>query len=121
MLSQAVIAYAVQASGGRVEPSSISPQITAKPDVAEPFKALALVAAASDPDAALEDFNPSQKGYRDLRDKLMALRAERAPVAKIPPGPMLKIGMVDPRVPLIRARFGLDIARRRTDVERARL
>ena len=41
LLSQAVIAYAVQASGGRVEPSSISPQITAKPDVADPFKALA--------------------------------------------------------------------------------
>src|ERR1700722_827970 len=108
LLSQAVIAYAGQASGGRVESSSISPQITAKPDVADPFKALDLIAAASDPDAALEDFNPSQKGYRDLRDKLAELRAERAPVAKIPSGPMLKIGMSDPRVPLIRARFGLD-------------
>jgi L,D-transpeptidase YcbB len=108
MLSQAVIAYAVQASGGRIEPSSISPQITARPDVADPFKALELIAAAGDPDAALEDFNPPQKGYRDLRDKLVQLRAERMPVAKIPPGPLLKIGMSDPRVPLIRARFGLD-------------
>jgi murein L,D-transpeptidase YcbB/YkuD len=107
-LSQAVIAYAFQASGGRIEPTSISPQITAKPDVADPFKALALIAAASDPDAALEDFNPPQKDYRDLRDKLAGLRAERTPVAKIPSGPLLKIGMSDPRVPLIRARFGLD-------------
>ena len=109
LLSQAVIAYAVQASGGRIEPTSISPQITAKPDVADPFKALALIAAASDPGAALEDFNPAQKGYRDLRDKLAELRAERTPVAKIPAGPLLKIGMVDSRVPLIRTRFGLDI------------
>ena len=55
------------------------------------------------------DFNPPQKGYRDLRDKLAELRADDAPVAKaIPPGPLLKVGMVDPRVPLIRARFGLD-------------
>ena len=109
MLSAAIVAYAVQASGGRIEPSSISPEITARPDVADPFKALALVAAAADPDAVLEDFIPSQKGYRDLRDKLAELRANDAPVAKtIPPGPMLKIGMVDPRVPLIRARFGLD-------------
>ncbi|WP_158817112.1 murein L,D-transpeptidase [Methylocapsa sp. S129] len=108
MLSQAIIFYAVQASGGRIQPSSLSPQITAKPDVAEPFKALALVAAANDPDAALEDFNPPQKGYRDLRDKLAQLRADNAPVARIPTGPMLKIGMVDPRVPLIRTRFGLD-------------
>jgi murein L,D-transpeptidase YcbB/YkuD len=108
MLSLAAIAYAVQASGGRVEPSAISPEITAKPDVADPFKALALIAAASDPDAVMEDFNPSQKAYRDLREKLAQLRAERTPVARIPTGPMLKIGMVDPRVPLIRARFGLD-------------
>ncbi len=109
MLSAAVVAYAVQASGGRIEPSSISPEITAKPDVADPFKALALVAAAADPNAVLQDFNPSQKGYRDLRDKLAELRANDAPVAEtIPAGPMLKVGMVDPRVPLIRARFGLD-------------
>jgi murein L,D-transpeptidase YcbB/YkuD len=108
-LSQAVVAYAVQASGGRIEPAGISPEITAKPEVADPFKALALVAAASDPDAVLENFNPPQRAYRDLRDKLAELRAERAPLAKIfPPGPMLKIGMVDPRVALIRARFGLD-------------
>jgi murein L,D-transpeptidase YcbB/YkuD len=108
MLSQAVIAYASQASGGRIDPTSISSQITAKPEVADPFKALALVTTASDPGAALEDFNPPQKAYRDLRDKLAQLRAETAPVARIPAGPMLKIGMVDPRVPLIRARFGLD-------------
>jgi murein L,D-transpeptidase YcbB/YkuD len=109
MLSAAIVAYAVQASGGRIEPSSISPEITAKPDVADPLKALALIAAAADPDAALEDFNPPQKDYRDLRDKLAESRADGAPLAKaIPPGPMLKIGMADPRVALIRSRFGLD-------------
>jgi L,D-transpeptidase YcbB len=108
VLSQAILAYASQASGGRIDPSSISIQITAKPDVADPFKALALVTAASDPGAALADFNPLQKAYRDLRDKLAQSRADAAPVARIPAGPLLKIGMVDPRVPLIRARFGLD-------------
>jgi L,D-transpeptidase YcbB len=107
-LSQAVIAYASQASGGRIDPASISSQVTAKPEAVDPFKALALVTAATDPGAALEDFNPPQKAYRDLRDKLAQLRTETAPVARIPAGPMLKIGMVDPRVPLIRARFGLD-------------
>ena len=109
MLSEAIVAYAVQASGGRIEPNSISPQITAKPNVADPFNALALVAEAGDPDAVLEHFNPPQKGYRDLRDKLAELRADATPVATIfPPGPLLKIGMVDPRVAIIRARFGLD-------------
>jgi murein L,D-transpeptidase YcbB/YkuD len=80
-LSQAIVAYAVQATGGRIEPSSISSEITAKPEVADPFNALALVAAAANPDAALEDFNPPHKAYRDLRDKLAELRAERAPHA----------------------------------------
>jgi L,D-transpeptidase YcbB len=108
VLSQAILAYAAQASGGRIDPTSISQEITAKPDVADPFKALALVTAANDPGAALEDFNPPQKAYRDLRDKLAQLRADASPVARIPVGPMLKIGMTDPRVPLIRARFGLD-------------
>jgi L,D-transpeptidase YcbB len=109
-LSEAVVAYAAQASGGRVQPTAISSQITAKPDVVEPFDALARVAAADEPDAVLEAFNPPQKAYRDLRDQLAQLRAEHAPVARIPQGPMLKIGMVDPRVPLIRARFGLGAA-----------
>jgi L,D-transpeptidase YcbB len=109
LVSAAIVAYAIQASGGRIDPTSISPEITAKADVADSFKALALVAAAADPDAVLQDFNPSQKGYRELRDKLAELRGADAPVAKaIPAGPMLKVGMVDPRVPLIRARFGAD-------------
>ncbi|MGO8800466.1 MAG: L,D-transpeptidase family protein [Roseiarcus sp.] len=108
-LSEAIVAYAIQASGGRIEPTSISPQITDRPNVADPFSALAQVAGASDPDAALENFNPPQKGYRDLRHKLAELRADSAPAATIlPPGPTLRIGMVDPRVAAVRARFGLD-------------
>jgi murein L,D-transpeptidase YcbB/YkuD len=107
MLSQAIVAYAVEASGGRIDPTSISAQITAKPEVADPASALALVAAADDPGAALEDFNPPHAGYRELRDRLAQLRADRTPVARIPAGPLLKIGMSDPRVPLVRARVGL--------------
>ena len=108
-ISEAVVAYAVQASGGRIAPGSISAQITAKPVVADPLSALKQVADADDPGAVLEDFNPPQKGYRDLRDKLAQLRAEDKPAAaRFPPGPSLKIGMVDQRVAIIRARFGLD-------------
>jgi murein L,D-transpeptidase YcbB/YkuD len=108
-ISEAVVAYAVQASGGRIAPGSISSQITAKPNVADPFSALKRVADADDPGAVLEDFNPPQKGYRDLRDKLAELRAEDRPAATLfPSGPSLKIGMVDPRVAIVRARFGID-------------
>ena len=106
-LSAAVVAYAMQASGVRIIPSSISPLITAHPTILDPLKALSEVAAAPDSGEALAAFNPPQKGYRDLRDQLARLSAA-APVAERPAGgPTLKIGMADPRVPLIRARFGL--------------
>ena len=117
-LSAAVVAYAMQASGSRVVPTRISPLITAKPIVADPAAALAAVAAAADPDAALADYNPPQKGYRDLRDQLSRARAalptpppstaSAAPANPlIPDGPSLALGMHDARVPLVRARLGV--------------
>ncbi len=108
VISAAVVAHAMQASGARLVPRRISPAIAARPSVADPGLALAAVAAAVDPGAALEDFNPRQKGYLDLRDQLSRLRAD-APLAapRIPTGPTLGIGMADPRVALVRARFRL--------------
>ncbi len=109
VISAAVVAYAMQASGARLVPARISAAISAEPSVADPGQALAAVAAAADPGEALEDFNPRQKGYADLRDQLTRLRAG-APVAapRIPTGPRLGFGMADPRVALVRARLGLD-------------
>ena len=106
-LSAAAVAYALQASGGRIAPTSISRLITAKPQVADPAKTLADIAAAADPGAGLRAYNPPQKGYADLRAALARLR-DLAPIASgAPKGPTLRIGMSDERVPLIRAKFGL--------------
>jgi murein L,D-transpeptidase YcbB/YkuD len=110
-LSAAVVAYAMQASGARVRPRSLSQDVTADPEVADPGFALKRVAGADDPDAALVAFNPPQAGYAQLRAVLERLRGRSAePVAHLPAGPELKLGMSDPRVPLIRARFGLGAA-----------
>ncbi len=112
-LSQAVVAYGRQASGGRLDPRSIASTITAKPEVADAAVILADVAKASDAGAALRAFNPSHKGYLDLRTKLAELRREQPSMpaqVRIPSGPILKIGMKDPRVPLIRSRLGIDTA-----------
>jgi murein L,D-transpeptidase YcbB/YkuD len=116
-LSAAVVAYAMQASGARIVPTRISSLITARPTVADPAAALAAVAAAADPEAALEGYNPQHKGYRDLRDQLSRARAALPPPAptpaaaptptRIPDGPSLGLGMHDPRVPLVRARLGV--------------
>ena len=57
----------------------------------------------------LQSLNPPQKAYAALREKLAELRSnEKSSAAEpIPTGPTLQVGMTDPRVPLIRARFGL--------------
>ncbi len=115
-LAAAAVEYGRQASGGRVEPRRVSELITAEPETAEPEAILAALAAAPDAsaaDEALAAFNPPHPEYRALRDKLAELRAEargRPQVQRIPLGPTLRVGMRDPRVPLIRARFGLDPA-----------
>ena len=110
-LTQAVVAYGNQATGGRVDPTKLGPLIDSKPDVADAARVLAAVSGGSDAGEALHAFNPPQKGYLLLRAKLAELRqkADVASQVPIPYGPVLKPGMRDVRVPLIRTRFGLDI------------
>ncbi len=110
-LSEAVVTYARQASGSRIDPRAIAPLIGLKPTLADAAEALETVAAAgADAGERLRGFNPVEPRYRALRDKLTELRAAHTPVtaSAIPAGPDLKIGMRDPRVPLIRSRFSLD-------------
>jgi murein L,D-transpeptidase YcbB/YkuD len=111
-LTEAVITYAQTAAGSRIDPKTISPLIGEKPETPEPFDILSAVSAAGDTAGhVLLAYNPPQKGYQALREKLAELRRENAPVAHqaIPFGPELTVGMRDPRVTLIRARFGLDV------------
>ena len=95
-IASAVVAYAEQASGSRVPPSHVSGLIFAKPSVADPGVALAETAAAADPAERLADFNPPQRGYRELRDELKRLdapgvaeRRPRAFSADLDPDPLL--------------------------------
>jgi L,D-transpeptidase YcbB len=74
-LTDAVVAYGRQASGSRVDPHMISHLIGAEPEVADPAVILALVATAGESAGdELRKFNPPQKGYLALREKLMELR-----------------------------------------------
>ncbi|MDQ6703136.1 MAG: L,D-transpeptidase family protein [Pseudomonadota bacterium] len=113
-LSDAVVAYGRQASGSRVDPRMISRLIGIEPEVADPAVILALVATAGeDAGEELRRFNPPQQAYEALREKLLQLPRGRGAAgrdATIPSGPVLRPGMRDPRVPLIRARLSLDDA-----------
>jgi L,D-transpeptidase YcbB len=94
----AVVTYAEQATGSRVLPSHVSPLIFAAPSLADPGVALAETATAADPARRLADFNPPQKGYRELREELKRLEApdsarRRAPIvsAALDPDPVLDL------------------------------
>ena len=111
-LSEASVAYARQASGSRVDVAHLGGIIDLRPDVASVERVLGSVPGAPDAGEALQAFNPPQAGYAALKEKLAELRQGDGQEfrTRIPGGPILKPGMSDARVPLIRARFGLDVA-----------
>src|SRR6202034_197925 len=74
-ISAALVAYALQASGARIAPAKLSRLVTASPAVVDPAKALSETASAAEPGDVLAAYNPSQKGYQDLREELARLRA----------------------------------------------
>jgi L,D-transpeptidase YcbB len=109
-LTTSALLYAREAATGRINPRQVNAFIT--PDLTPPAAAevLKTVSTAPDAGAALQGFNPPQDDYRALRNRLADLRKARAdatPGDVIPDGPILRIGMRDNRVPLIRARLGL--------------
>jgi len=76
-LSAAAAVYALEATGARIAPMSLSPQLGPKVEVVDPLHALTEIAAAADPGQRLRDFNPPQPGYRLLRDKLAEFAAPK--------------------------------------------
>lgn len=111
-LSAAAALYAHDARGGRLNPSSISRLITPALDLPAADAVLAKLAdAGTQAGDVLEGYNPSTEGYRGLKTQLAILRGPKTAAVKpltLPSGPTLKTGMRDPRVPALRAHFGLE-------------
>ena len=75
---ESILTYVSQASGSRVDPSTISHLIGARPQTPDLSKALArLAAAGGGAGDELEACNPPHYGYRLLREKLADLRGRR--------------------------------------------
>ena len=75
----------------------------------DPETILKTVFEARDVDAAIESYNPPDEGFRALKQKLADLRSQSADTDtnRIPSGPAIRPGRKDPRIPAIRAHFGL--------------
>jgi murein L,D-transpeptidase YcbB/YkuD len=108
-LSAAVVTYARHAQSGRVHFSRVSADIEFNLAVPDPAEVLGRMAQAKDAGEALGSYNPPQPGYQALRAKLAEMRGHNGEVGptRIPPGPVIKLGMHDERVPQLRERLGV--------------
>jgi murein L,D-transpeptidase YcbB/YkuD len=109
-ISYAVLGYARDARGGRINPSRLSANLD--PDLAlpNPSEVIESIAIRSDPAAYLRSFQPDQPQFEALRQKLIELRGGKVDTASkpsviLPDGPVLKLGMVDEQVALLRKRL----------------
>ncbi len=78
----------------------------------EPAAILDKIVNATDAGKALDEFSPPHEAYQKLKVKLAEMRAKSAgPGSRVADGPVLKQDlknpMQDPRVPLLREKFGL--------------
>jgi murein L,D-transpeptidase YcbB/YkuD len=115
-LTASALTYARHAQIGRVHFTRVAADISFKLDAPEPAEVLAKLAAADDAGKALDSYNPPMAEFKALREKLADLRAGKteaakveeekpAPVVRISGGPIMRAGMKDARVVLLRKRL----------------
>jgi L,D-transpeptidase YcbB len=121
-LTDSMLDYARQAQSGRMHWSQVSADIQYPDHPTDPAEVLANITATMDAKAAstaLDSYNPPQKLYQELKQKLAELRGQGdGPVVTIADGPVLKyaapkgkkqpdVVMEDARVPQLRAKLGV--------------
>lgn len=111
-ISHAVLDYAHDARGGRINPTSLSKNLDPTLVLPKPLEVIESISYRSDPGAYLRSFQPQHPQFELLRKKLIELRgggadapeAEKVAV-NMPSGPLLKFGVADPQVALLRTRL----------------
>ena len=82
-ISRAVLRYARQARGGRIDPLQLSNALDRKPQLLEPRAVLEAIAKAEAPDAYLVGLNPQHAGFQNLRKAYVANRQAAKPDAAL--------------------------------------
>ncbi|MGH6924340.1 MAG: L,D-transpeptidase family protein [Propylenella sp.] len=109
--SRALARFVTHISSGRIRPSDISSLITLEPERPDIGDVLVQLASAPSVDEALAGYEPQHPQYEALKAKLAELRALGPEEERIvvPEGTLLKPGISDERVPLLRKRLGLEL------------
>ncbi len=105
-----VLTYARHLQAGRFPYWRVSKDIEMPQQPPDPAVVLTKVADATNVASAFDEFAPPHEGYRKLKAKLAELRAstaEEEKVVRIPEGPMVRPGMDDARMPLLRKRLNV--------------
>ena len=113
-VSFAVLDYAHDARGGRIEPVRLSPNLDPMLALPNPLEVIESIALRSDPASYLRSFQPNHPQFEALRHKLIELRGGKVVLAKeviqipqIPDGPLLRFGVEHEQVALLRKRLDL--------------
>jgi murein L,D-transpeptidase YcbB/YkuD len=110
-ISTAVLEYARDARGGRLNPQSLTENLDPTLYLPDPSEVISFIAIRSDPAAYLRSFQPSHPQFEALRQKLIEARggggaeAQEPDVVVVPAGPLLKLGVQHPQVALLRKRL----------------
>jgi murein L,D-transpeptidase YcbB/YkuD len=109
ILSEAVLAYARHARGGRImnPAGDLSSYLDRTPQLLDPQTVLSRIATADAPDAVLRGFHPQHPQFEKLRQAYLAMRdaAAAVEIVRLPDGPMLRPGTAHADIPLLRKRL----------------
>ncbi|ADZ71163.1 L,D-transpeptidase family protein [Polymorphum gilvum] len=106
-LSRAYVRYATHLVSGRVQPNAVNKALNIFPHVPDAGDLLEAVAEAPDFGAFLDGLSPNTPNYARLKQALAAYRAKAAAggFTPVPDGAVLKPGMSDPRLDVLRRRM----------------
>lgn len=107
-LTISALAYAREASAGRLVPNRIGRNFDVKPAAVNPATALNMLIESNRPGRVLNRLHPSHPAYLAMKRELAKLRTSLNAAdqqSDIPDGKTLRLALVDARVPLIRIRL----------------
>lgn len=109
VLTDSILTFARHARTGRVHFTRVSGAILYQLQYPDPAEVLSRVATSDDVGKTLDSYHPQQPGYKALKAKLAEARTSVAvsgeTIVRVPEGPMLRPGMEDIRVPILRKRL----------------
>jgi L,D-transpeptidase YcbB len=109
--SAAALRYAQDSYGGRINPLDVNQLLIITPKKIDAADVLLKLAASDDPAKILADLDPPHKEFGLLKAALAKFYDNDGVTVEqivIPPGPALKLGMKDDRVPTLRDRLAVE-------------